>query len=207
MSLLHQDSPEEIDDAALGEELTKGTSHVVWATIAAAVLVTIMIAAYVIAGRKPPMATGEIVAVWAHPQHTVTRGFDAAGAPMPQESYDRVLVFAQVKLHNQGDKPLFLYEIVSSATLEDGVHASTAVPKSEFEHVFVAYPELAALHGKALSLDATIDPGQTQEGMVVFHPFRVTKPQWAARKDLNFTFKFQYQPSLSLAPHTAVIEQ
>jgi hypothetical protein len=118
-----------------------------------------------------------------------------------------VLVFAQVKLHNQGDKPLFLYEIVSSATLEDGVHASTAVPKSEFEHVFVAYPELAALHGKALSLDATIDPGQTQEGMVVFHPFRVTKPQWAARKDLNFTFKFQYQPSLSLAPHTAVIEQ
>jgi hypothetical protein len=196
-----------MDDAARGEELTKGSSHVVWASIAAAVLVIIVIAVYVISGEKPPRASGEIVAVWAHPQHTVTPGFDAAGAPMPQESYDRVLVFAQVKLHNQSDKPLFLYEILTNATLEDGVHASNAVPKSEYEHVFVAYPELAALHGKGLSLDTTINPGQTEEGTVVFHPFRVTKQQWDARKNLSFTFKFQYQPSLVLAPHVAVIEQ
>ena len=67
MSLLHQDSPEEIDDAALGEELTKGTSHVVVATVIAAVVVTIAIAIYVLAGQKPPAATGEIVQVWAHP--------------------------------------------------------------------------------------------------------------------------------------------
>ena len=208
MSLLHQDSPEEIDDAARGEELTKGSSHVVLAGIAAAVLVIIAIAAYVITGQKPPPATGEIVAVWVHPKHTVTPGFDAAGAPMPQESYDSMLVFAQVKLHNQSDKPLFLYEIVTNAMLEDGIHASKAVPKSEYEHVFVAYPELAALHGKALSLDTTIAPGQTEEGTVVFHPFRVTKQEWDARKgDLGFTIKFQYQPSLVLAPHVAVIER
>lgn len=196
-----------MDDAARGEEFTKGSSHVVLASIAAAVLVIIAIAAYVIAGEKPPPASGEIVAVWAYPQHTVTPGFDAAGAPIPQESYDRVLVFARVKLHNQSDKPLFLYEILSDATLEDGIHASNAVPKSEYERVFIAYPELAALHSNALSLDTTIDPGQTMEGTVVFHPFRVTKQQWDARKNLSFTFKFQYQPSLVLAPHAAVIEQ
>jgi hypothetical protein len=206
MSLLHQDSPEEIDDAARGEAFTKGSSHVVWASIAATVLVIIVIAALVISGQKPPPASGEIVAVWAHPQHTVTPGFDAAGAPVPQESYDRVLVFAQVKLHNQSDKPLFLYGILANATLEDGVHASNAVPKSEYERVFLAYPELASLHGKALSLDTTVDPGQTQEGTVVFHPFRVTRQEWDARKNLSFTFNFQYQPSLVLAPHAAVIE-
>jgi len=206
MSLLRQDSSE-LDDAALGEEFTKGSSHVVWASIAAAVLVIIAIAAYVITGQKPPPASGELIAVWAHPQHTVTPGFDAAGNPMPQESYDRMLVFAQVRLHNQSDKPLFLYEIVTSATLADGIHASNAVPKGDYEHVFVAYPELAALHGNALSLDTTIDPGQTVEGTMVFHPFRVTKQEWDARKDLSFTFKFQYQPSLVLAPHAAVIEQ
>jgi hypothetical protein len=206
MSLLHQDSSE-LDDAALGEEFTKGSSHVVWASIAAAVLVIIAIAAYVITGQKPPPASGELIAVWAHPQHTVTPGFDAAGNPMPQESYDRMLVFVQVRLHNQSDKPLFLYEIVTSATLADGIHASNAVPKGDYEHVFVAYPELAALHGKALSLETTIDPGQTVEGTMVFHPFRVTKQEWDARKDLSFTFKFQYQPSLVLAPHVAVIEQ
>ena len=44
MSLLHQDSPEEIDDAARGEEFTKGTSHVVWASALATVLVTVAIA-------------------------------------------------------------------------------------------------------------------------------------------------------------------
>jgi hypothetical protein len=35
----------------------------------------------------------------------------------------------------------------------------------------------------------------------------VTKAQWDARKDLSFTFKFQYQPSLVLTPHAAVIER
>jgi len=56
MSLLHQDSPEEIDDAARGEELTKGSSHVFVAGIIAAVVVTVVIAAYVLVGQKPPAA-------------------------------------------------------------------------------------------------------------------------------------------------------
>ena len=44
MSLLHQESPEEIDDAALGEEYTKGSSHVILAAIIAAVIVSAAIA-------------------------------------------------------------------------------------------------------------------------------------------------------------------
>jgi hypothetical protein len=72
--------------------------------------------------------------------------------------------------------------------------------------VFQAYPELAALHGKPLSPETTINPGQTQEGMVV-SAFRITKQQWDARKDLDFTFSFGYQPKLVLAPHAAVIEK
>jgi hypothetical protein len=45
MSLLQQDSPE-LDDAAKGEELTKGSSHPVAAGIFAAVLVSLAIAGY-----------------------------------------------------------------------------------------------------------------------------------------------------------------
>jgi hypothetical protein len=206
MSLLHQDSPEEIDDAARGEELTKGTSHVVVATVIAAVLVTIAIAVYVLAGEKPPVATGEIVQVWSHAMHTETSGFDANGAPLPKESYDHVLVFAHVKLHNQSDKPLFLNQIMTNATLDDGLHTSYAASAADYDRVFIAYPELASLHGKALALDATIEAGQTQEGDIV-SSFRVTKQQWDARKDLNYSFGFRYQPSLALAPKTAVIEQ
>jgi hypothetical protein len=35
----------------------------------------------------------------------------------------------------------------------------------------------------------------------------MSKQQWDARKDLNFTFGFLYQPNLVLAPHTAVTDQ
>ena len=108
MSLLHQDTPEVTDDAALGEELTKGSGHIISATVIAAILVSVAIAVYFIAGQKPPAVTGEIVSVWAHPQHTETSGLDANGAPMPKEVFDQVLVFAEVRLHNQSNQPLFL---------------------------------------------------------------------------------------------------
>ena len=128
MSLLQQDSTK-LDDAALGEELTKGSSHVVWAAVAAAVVVSAAIAFYFISGQKPPAATGEIEQIWVHSQHSETSGFDANGAAMAKESFDQVYVFALVKLHNQSDKPLFLHSIMTNATMADGIHSSyAAVP-------------------------------------------------------------------------------
>jgi hypothetical protein len=206
MSLLQKESPDKLDDAALGEEFTKGSSHVVWATIAATVLVTIAIAIYVIAGQKPPAVTGEIVAVWAHPQHTETSGLDAAGAPMVKESFDQVLVFAEVRLHNQSKIPLFLMNVLTNADLEDGIHSSYAASQSDYDRVFVAYPGMPVPHGPGLRINLTLDPGQSVDGTFV-SSFRLTKQQWDARKKLNFTFTFRYQPSLVLTPQTTVIEQ
>jgi hypothetical protein len=205
MSLLHQDSPEAVDDAARGEELTKGSSHVVVASIIAAIVVTIAIAIYVIAGQKPPAITGEIEQVWAHPMHTETSGFDASGATMPKESFDQVFVFARVKLHNQSKIPLFLLHVLTNATLDDGVHSSYAASASQYDEIFVAHPELAALHGPALSPQTTIDAGQTVEGIIV-SSFRLSKQQWDGRKNLDFTFGTRYQPFLVVAPKAAVTD-
>ncbi len=206
MSLLQQDSPV-LDDAARGEELTKGSGHLIWATIIAAVVVSIAIAVYVIAGQKPPMSTGTIEQVWVHPQHSETSGFDANGAPMPKESFDQVYVFALVKLHNQSKQPLFLHNIMTNATLSDAIHSSYAATPVDYGRVFLAYPAMPVPHGKPLSTETTIDPGQTVEGTIV-STFRVTRQEWDARKDLNFTFEFRYQPSLVLATTpTAIIEQ
>ncbi len=205
MSLLQQDSPR-FDVAARGEELTKGSSHVVWATAIAAVLVTLAVVLYVVLGQKPPAATGEIEQVWVHPQHTETSGFDANGAPMPKESFDQVLVFAQVKLHNQSDTALVLHNILTDATLPDGIHSSYAATPTDYQRLFIAYPGLADLRGKPLALDATIGPGQTVEGSIV-SAFRLTKPQWDARKDLSFTFNFLYRQSLVLTPHSPLIDR
>jgi hypothetical protein len=205
MSLLQQDSTE-LDGAARGEEFTKGSSHVVWASVIAAVLVTIAVAVYVIAGQKPPVASGEIEQVWVHPQHTETSAFDANGAAMPQEHFDQVYVFALVKLHNESKEPLFMHNIMANTKLEDGIHSSYAATAADYDRVFLAYPSMPVPHGKGLPLMMTLDPGQTIEGTIV-SAFRMSKEQWDAGKDLNFTFAFQYQPNLILAPHTAAIVQ
>jgi hypothetical protein len=204
MSLLQQETPQETDDAARGEEFTKGSSHVVWATIVATVVITAAIAVIVFAGQKPPAASGEIEQVWVHPQHTETSGLDANGAPMAVESYDQIYVFTQVKLHNQGTQPLFLSNIMANIRQEDGVHSSYAASAADYDRVFLAYPSMPVPHGKGLRLDVTLDPGQTVEGTIV-SAFRMSKQQWDAGKNLNFTFAFQYQPSLVLTPRAAVI--
>jgi hypothetical protein len=206
MSLLQGESPDKLDDAALGESFTKGTSHVVWAAIAATVVVSIAIAIYVIAGQKPPAVTGDIVAVWAHPHHTETSGRDANGVPMIKESFDQVLVFAEVRLRNQSKIPLYLLNVLTNATLDDGVHTSYAASQSDYDRVFIAYPDMPVPHGPALPLNLTLSPGQSVDGTFV-SSFRLTKEQWDARKNLTFSFSFRYQPSLVLTSHTAVIEQ
>jgi len=204
MSLLQQDS-QELDDAARGEEFTKGSSHVVVATIAAAVLVTVIIAAYVIAGQKPPAATGQVVSVWAWPHHAESAGFDASGAQVAKESFDQMLVFADVKLHNQSKMPLFLNSIAANVTLPEGIDTSYAATPSEYDRIFMAYGNVPVPHGPALAANATIQPGQTIEGTIVAS-FRMDKQQWDARKALDFTFGIQYQPSLKLTPHATVID-
>lgn len=205
MSLLQQDSPE-LDDAARGDDITKGSSHPLAAGIFAAVLVSMAIAGYFISGIKPPAITGEVEQVWAHPQHTESSGFDANGASMARESFDQVYVFAQVKLHNQSEQPLFLHNIMTNATLDDGIHSSYAATATDYDRVYLAYPNMPVPKGKALSPQTTIAPGQTVEGIFV-SAFRLTKEQWDARKKLDFTFGIQYQPSLVLAPRAPITDQ
>ena len=206
MSLLHQETPQDIDDAARGEEFTRGTTHVVWAGAIAALLVTVALALYVLSTQKPPVVSGEIVQVWAHPNHVVTSGLDANGEPMAKQSFDQVLVFARVKLRNQSKNPLILEDVLANLSQADGILSVSAGSSGQYDQVFLAYPELAALHSNPLSPRATLEPGQSIEGSV-FWIFRASRQEWDARRDLNFTFRFQYQANLVLAPHTAVMEQ
>lgn len=203
MSLLRLNG-EQSDDAALGEELTKGTSPIVVASVVAVVLVCIAVALYFFYGQKPPVATGQVVAVWAVPHHTETAGFDASGARIPTDTFDQMLVFAEVKLHNESKTPLFLNGVTGNVMLADGLHTSFAASQSGYNDVFLAYPDLKIPHGAPLRSDATIQPGQTVDGSIVCS-FRMTKQQWDARKDVNFGFGFQYQAPVKLTPQPAVI--
>lgn len=207
MSLLHQESNEDLDDAALGEELTKGSSHIVWARLSAVALLTLVVALLVAYWQRTPMVTGEIVQVWAHSRHLQTSGFDANGEAKVQEQFDQVLVFAHVKLRNHSKVPLYLENVLANVLLADGTVLSiSAGSASQYDEVFLVYPELASLHATALSPRATLAPGQTVEGNILW-AFNLTKKDWDARKSLDFTCNFHFQDSLVLAPHSPVIEQ
>lgn len=205
MSLLQQ-GPSAPDDAARGEDLTRGTGHLIIATVVAAIVVSVAIGAYVIAGQKPPAATGEITRIVAHPMHRQTASVDASGMPMIKEHFDQVLVFTHVKLHNQSKNPIFLRQIMTNLTLADGsIRSSYAATHTDYERLFMAYPELRPLYGRPLGSDPTLDPGATLEGDFV-SSFRMTKEEFDARKGMNYNISFRYLPDLVLTPTVAVTE-
>jgi hypothetical protein len=202
MSLLEQESK----DQTPGEAYTRGTSHVVIATVVATVLVSIAVAVYIFMGEKPPAAAGQIIDAWAHPMHTETSGYDANGAAIPKEEIDQVLLFTHVSLRNQSKQPIFLHQIMANATLADGLHSSYAATPTDYERIFKAYPDLAQWHATPISPDLTIQPGETKEGTFVCS-FRLAKADWDARKSLDYSFNFQYLPSLTLTPKGQIIER
>lgn len=202
MSLLEQES----ETSASGESYTKGTSHVIIATVIAVVLVSAAMTIYVISGEKPAAATGEILDAWAHPMHSESSGFDANGAPVPKEELDQVLLFTHVRLHNQGKQPIFLHQIIANAVLADGIHSSYAATPVDYERVFKAYPDLMPFHASPISPDLTIQPGETKEGTFICSFHDLKKADWEARKALDYTFNFQYMAGLDLTPKVAVIE-
>jgi hypothetical protein len=205
MSLLQQNSQEE-DDAARGEELTKGSSNVLLASGIAALLVILAIFLYFRLGEKPPVATGEVTSVQAHPMHRETSAFDAAGAAMSQDKFEQVLVFAHVKLHNQSKLPLFLHQAMMNVTLDDGIHTSYVATPTDYERAFKAYAELAPFHGTPLPSEPTIEPGKDLEGDLLA-AFRMTQQEWDARKGLDFAFGFRYQPLLKVTPTGPAVDK
>jgi hypothetical protein len=205
MSLLHQ-NPSVVEDVAPGEEVTKGSGHLIWASVIAAIAVSVAIAIYVILGQKPPASTGEVTHAVAHMMHRETSGMDANGAPMPKEDFDQVLLFTHIKLHNQSKEPLFLRQIMANVTLGDGIHSSYAASPTDYERLFSAYKDLAPLHGKSIAIEETISPGQTLEGDFV-SAFRMSKQDWESKKALDYSVSFRYQPDMKLVPTAAVNEE
>lgn len=205
MSLLQiqNDPVHEHDASSEGEDLAKGSSHIIWATLIAAIAITAAVWVFWTAIHKPPIATGQVTQIWAHGVHTLSTPIDANGVQYTPETFDQVLVFANLRLHNQSDKPIVLREVLINSTFEDGPHSSFVAGATDYQRIFVAYPELKDLRGEPIIRETVITPGQTLSGMVV-SSFRVTKEQWASHKDLSITVQFQYHPDLTI-PITAPI--
>jgi hypothetical protein len=208
MSLLQiqNDPVHEHDASSEGEDLAKGSSYLLWATLAAFVVVTVGIVLFLVAIHKPPIAAGEVTQVWAHGVHTLNTPTDANGVQSAGEAFDQVLVFAQIRVRNQSDQPIVLKDMLTNATFADGIHSSYAATAVDYDRIFIAYPDLKGLHSKTLIRDTVVLPGQVLDGMII-SSFHVSQAQWAARKDLSFTIQFKYHPDLVLLPKGPITEQ
>jgi hypothetical protein len=165
----------------------------------AVVIVTLAIGAYFYFGAVPPAASGEITHLTAYPIHRDSKGEKAAdpNVAKTENAFDQIIVVAEVRLRNQSAGPIFLSDMSALLSLPTEEHRSLAAIASDYDRVFVAYPELAPMKHEPLLRDTTIPAGATAEGQLVFN-YPITKDQWDMRRSLDLTISFLHQKDLVL---------
>jgi hypothetical protein len=183
----------------MADEEMNSTKRTLLILLAAVAIVVVTIAAYVYIDEKPPVAVGKIVKLDVTPIHTEMRvGEGAQGIQGGTDTYDQLLILAQVQVHNQTNIPLFLHDMWSNLTTDNGdQERSLAANKTDFQSVFIAYPQMASFKQEPLLRDTTLQPGQTAEGLVIFH-YPITKDQWDARHNFEAVISFAHQKNLVL---------
>lgn len=172
--------------------------HALKVVLLAVVLVAAAIAAYVYFGEKPPVAAGEVLHLSAFPVHAESNVEAAAGMPAQAEKFDEVLVLAEVKIHNQSTYPLFVQDMWADLTLPSGeTLRNLAVSRGDFRRAFIAYPQLAPAQGQPIEREATIAPGETLQGMMLFH-YNLTKEEFDKKTALDVSMSFLHQKNLTM---------
>jgi hypothetical protein len=173
------------------------------ATLAiAAGVITLALAVLVYFVRRQPVPAGEVLAVNYYPVHTVSEGGAAVGntgMPGQKETYDQLLILAQVRVRNQTHIPLFLRDITATVTMPDGTEQTdVAAGATDAGRLFEAYPSLASLRAAPFDRDTTVNPGQSTEGQAIFS-FPMTQQQWDSRKSANVVVSLVNQDDLVIS--------
>jgi hypothetical protein len=138
--------------------------------VAALLVVVVFILGVGYIFRSKPVAQGQIDHAFAMQQ--------------PDQNYSMVLM--QVTLRNSGDKPLFIKEIKSDITTDQGENADDAASAVDYTRYLQAFPDLQSYATEPLKVETKIAPGGEVKGSVMV-AFPITKDQFYARKDLNVT--------------------
>lgn len=161
--------------------------------IIAVVVVLAAIAAYVYFGRTPVPYQGNILSVNVYPiHHDMTQPTTTGGVGGQKETYDEILIFANVSVKNTAKIPLYLRDMWATIDLPDENEKSTAVSQSDFSKVFLAYPETKQYQKPPLARDITLQPGQQVEGMMIFN-YQISQKQWESATGMNVSLSFVNQ--------------
>lgn len=170
-----------------------------WLTILAAfVIVTAAVAFYVWYARIPTPYAGQIVSVNVYPIHRdLSQPTSIGGIGGHNDVYDEILLLVDVRITNVSKIPLYLRDMWADANLPDAPYRSSAASTSDFDKVFIAYPDLQQYKKQPLLRDLTIPPGQSVEGMMIFN-YQMDKAKWDSRTGTDIGLSFIHQKPLIL---------
>jgi hypothetical protein len=164
--------------------------------VAAIVIPIVVVGAYVLINKEPNPHTGQVLSVNVYPIHRdYTQPTTAEGVGGQADNFDEILVLADVRIENTAKVPLFLHDMWANADLPDETDRSSAASGSDFDKVFIAYPDLKQYQKPPLRRDITIPPGQSVEGMMIFN-YQMTKAQWDSRSGMDIDISFRHQNPL-----------
>lgn len=147
--------------------------------------------AYIHFERKTPTATGEIARLAIYPvQARISGTAGMPGMSGQDETYNQILVFAHVQLHNENPNPMTIDDDWGVVTLANGdTRRSLGASGADFDKVFLAYPQLAPLRMDPLRRNTTIASHQSADGLLVFS-YPLSRQEWDSRKAMNVTISF-----------------
>jgi hypothetical protein len=184
---------------ALARSEGGGGGHPVLRIAAAAFFVMLCLAAYVHFEEKPPVVAGDVLHLSAYPVHRVSHAaiFATQSIAPAENTFDEILVVADIRLRNQSDGPIFFADASASLKLPSEEQRSNAASAVDFNRVFLAYPQLTSMKRQPLLRDTTLPAGATLDGQLVFH-YPIAKALWEQRKSLDITLSFTHQKDLVL---------
>jgi hypothetical protein len=167
--------------------------------IAAFVIAAGAIAAYVWFARVPTPYAGEVLSRHIYPIHRdLSQPSSTEGLGGQNEVYDEVIVLADVRIQNVSKNvPLFLHDMSAVVTLPDESDRSTNASASDFDKVFIAYPDLQPFKKTPLPRDLTLQPGQQVEGQMIFN-YQMPQAQFDTRTGMDINIDFVHQTPLTL---------
>ena len=168
-----------------------GFGRIALRVIAAAILASALVAGWFYFGQRKPIASGDVARITLYPIHNaMSGGAGEQGMAGQSQSYDQLIVFTQIHVHNLSKAPITILELQGNVTMQDATEStSLAASQNDTNRLSGAYPQLSPLRMDPLLRNTVIQPGQTAEGMLVFN-YSMNKAQWEQRKKfaVNVTF-------------------
>jgi hypothetical protein len=138
-----------------------------------------------------------VTRVQIYAAHTVTpflKGESNLIGAVPHADDDLYIVLT-AKITNKSRVPLFIESENAVLTAPDhSIAEASAIQKNDLANLYTTFPALQALSSPPLARDTQIAPGQTAEGMVLFHIPGAKQQDWDKRESATLTLDLFHGP-------------